>query len=91
MLIAQFVWEHLYISLQRKVDMNQVLKNPLTSVLFSLSHVDATMLSTLISALLTYLETKGTTAVPDKIAAQIIEAAFFFFTFTRISQLILAA
>ena len=91
MLIAQFVWEHLYILLQRKVDMNQVLKNPLTSALFSLSHVDAAMLSTPISALLTYLETKGTTAVPDKIAVQIIDAAFVFFTFTRISQLILAA
>ena len=58
--------------------MNQVLKNPLISAVFSLSRVDATMLSTPISALLTYLETKGTTAVPDKIAVQIIDAGFFF-------------
>ena len=48
----------LYIWLQRKVDMAQVLKYPLTLVHLSLSHIDGTMLSTPKSALLIYLETK---------------------------------
>ena len=67
----------LHISLQRKVDMAQVLKYPLTPVPLSLSHVDGTMLSTPKSALLTYLETKGTMTTPDEIDAQIIDAVFF--------------
>ena len=67
----------LYMSLQRKVDMGQVLKYPLTPVPLSLSHVDGTMLSTPKSALLTYLETKGTVTTPDAIEVQIIDAAFF--------------
>ena len=55
----------LYISLQEKVDMAQMLKYPLTRVPLSLSHVDGTMLSTPKSALLTFLGTKGTMATPD--------------------------
>ena len=66
----------LYISLQRKVDIAQVLKYPLTPVPLSLSHVDETLLSTTKSALLTYLETKGSMTIPDEIDVQIIEAAF---------------
>ena len=67
----------LYILLQRKVDMAQVLKYPLTPVTLSLRHVDGTMLSTPKSALLTHLGTKGTMTTPNKIDVQITDAAFF--------------
>ena len=60
-----------------KVDMAQVLKYPLTFVPLSLNHVYGTMLSTPKSALLTYLETKGTMATPDEIDFQITDAVFF--------------
>ena len=56
----------LYI-LQRKVDMAQVLKYPLTPVSLYLSHVDGTMLCTPKSALLTYLGTKGAMTTSDEI------------------------
>ena len=81
----------IYISLQRKVDMAQVLKYLLNSFLLSLGHVDEAMLNTPKSALLTNLETKGVMTNPDKIDIQIIDADFFMFTFTRISQPILVA
>ena len=67
----------LYISFQRKVDMAQVLKYPLTPVPLSLSYADGTMLSTAIPAFLTYFETKGAMTTPDENDVQIIDAAFF--------------
>ena len=68
----------LYKSLQRKVDITQVLKYPLIHVpLLSLSHVDGTTLSTPKAALLTWLEAKGAMATPGEIDAQIIDAASF--------------
>ena len=58
----------LYISLQRKVDIAQMVKYHLTPVSLSLSHVDWTMWSTPKSALL---------ITPDEIDVQIIDATFF--------------
>ena len=66
----------LYLLLQRKVDMAQLLKHPLTLVPFSLTHVNGTMLSTPKLELLTYIEIKGAMTTPDETDVQIIDAAF---------------
>lgn len=78
------------ISLQRKIDIAQVLKYPLIPVTLSWSHLGGTMLSSPKSVILIYLKTKGAMKTLDEIDVQITDAAFFFCTITRISQLILA-
>ena len=63
--------------LQRKVDIAQVLRHPLTPVPLSFSHVDGTMLRTSKSAVLTYLEIKRAVTTRDEIDVQIMDTAFF--------------
>ena len=64
----------LYLSLQRKIDMEEVLKYPLTPIPLSLSHVDGTMLKSTKSALLKNLESRVQTLTPTSI----IDASFFY-------------
>ena len=67
----------LYMPLQRKVDMAQVLKYSLTPFPLSLSYVDGTMLNTPLPGRLRYLETKRARTTQDEIDVQIIDAAYF--------------
>ena len=67
----------LYLALQKKVDMIQLLTYLLTPIPMSLSNVDGSMLSTPKSKLMTYLESKAFSTTPDLINVQIIDAAFF--------------
>ena len=80
-LIRDLFGSILYISLQSKGDMAEVLKYPLTPVPLFFSHVDETMLSTPKSALLTYLETKGTRKTIKLMLKSLMQHFFFFFFF----------
>ena len=67
----------LFLSLERKVDMAEVLSYPLTPVPLSLSHVDGTMLKTKKSTLTSVLEMKVITRPPDIVNETVIDASFF--------------
>ena len=86
----------LYLSLQKKVDMAEVLKYPLTPVPLSLSHVDGTMQKTTKASLMKHLESKVVTNNPTRVDCTIIDAMFFLHlqfdlptTFGEISQYLL--
>ena len=64
----------LYLSLQKKVDMAEVLKYPLTPVPLALSHVDGTMQKTTKASL---MKSKVVTINPTHIDTTIIVAMFF--------------
>ena len=67
----------LYASLQRKIDMAEILKYPLTPIPLSLCHVDGTMQSTKKSVLIKELESRIKTDDPPYIDASIIDGMFF--------------
>ena len=67
----------LYLSLQKKVDMAEVLKYPLTPVPLALSHIDGTMQKTTKASLMKHLESKVVTINPTHIDTTIIDAMFF--------------
>ena len=66
----------LYLSMQQKIDITQVLKYPLTPVLLCLSQVNGAINSTPKSNLLNYIDSQFVT-VPPSIDGTIIDAAFF--------------
>ena len=66
----------LYLSMQQKIDITQVLKYPLTPVLLCLSQVNGAINSTPKSNLLNYIDSQFVT-VPPSIDWTIIDAAFF--------------
>ena len=72
----------LCISLEKKIDMDEVLSYPLTPVPLSLCNVDETMLTTPKSALMKHLEERIISVAPLTIDAQIIDAAFFLHLYT---------
>ena len=67
----------LQISLEKKVDINEVLCYPLTPSPLSLSHVNGSMLKSPKSALLKYLESKIISQPPSSIEVVILDAMFF--------------
>ena len=83
----------LYLSLQKNVDMAEVLKYPLTPVPLSLSHVDGSMQKTSKASLMKRLESRVKTIDPSNVNTTIIDAMFFLHlqfdlpaTFGEISQ-----
>ena len=67
----------LCLSLERQIDMNEVLPYPLTPVPFSLSHVNGSMQKTPKSKLMKYLESLATTDPPKTVDVSIIDVMFF--------------
>ena len=87
----------LFLSLERKVDMAEVLSYPLTPVPLSLSHVDGTVLKTKKSTLTSTLEIKVITRPPDIVHETVIDASFFLYlqynlpsTFGQVAKVILS-
>ena len=75
----------LYHSLEKKVDISEVLKYPLTPVPLSICHVDGSMQKTPKSALLKYLiETKVTSQPPRSVNVAIIDASFFLHLYSNL-------
>ena len=67
----------LVVSMQRKIDMAQLLTYPLTPVPLSLCHTDGTMQKTPKSKLLAELEKRAISCMPSFIDVKIIDAMFF--------------
>ena len=67
----------LCLSMQRKIDMVEVLNYPLTPAPLCLSHVDGSVDSTPKSNLLNYIDKQFVTVSPSSIDATLIDAAFF--------------
>jgi len=67
----------LYLSLQRKIDMEEVLSYPLTPIPLSLCHVDGNKQTTPKSTLLSVLEKRICSQPPPHIDVTIIDAMFF--------------
>ena len=67
----------LFLALQRKIDMGEVLKYPLTPVPLSLCDIDGSMLSTCKAALLKELEKRVKTVAPNSIDSIIVDGMFF--------------
>ena len=87
----------LFLSLERKADMAEVLSYPLTPVPLSLSHVDGTVLKTKKSTLTSTLEIKVITRPPDIVYETVIDASFFLYlqynlpsTFGQVAKVILS-
>ena len=87
----------LFLSLERKADMAEVLSYPLTPVPLSLSHVDGTVLKTKKSTLTSTLEIKVITRPPDIVHETVIDASFFLYlqynlpsTFGQVAKVILS-
>ena len=74
----------LCISLEKKINIDEVLSYPLTPVPLFLCNVDKTLLSTPKSALMEQLERRVISATPTSIDVQIIDAAFFLHLYTDI-------
>ena len=68
----------LFLVLQRKIDMAEVLLFSLTAIPLSLSHADGTMLKTQKSKLMEKLEFRIFTEKPNHVDVTIIDAMFFF-------------
>ena len=69
----------LFLSLQRKVDMAEVLAYPLTPVPLALSHVNASMLTIEKSLLMRNIEERVTTIPPFVTDQTVIDASFFLY------------
>ena len=67
----------LCLSLERKVDMEDILKYPLTSVPLSLCHIDGTMQKTPKTKLLQELENRVKFIGPTYVDVTIIDGMFF--------------
>ena len=67
----------LFLALQRKIDMAEVLSFPLTPTPLSLSHADGTMLKTQKSKLMEELESRIFSEKPNHVDVIIIDAMFF--------------
>ena len=67
----------LFLALQRKIDMAEVLSFPLTPTPLSLSHADGTMLKTQKSKLMEELESRISSEKPNHVDVIIIDAMFF--------------
>ena len=87
----------LFLSLERKVDMTEVLSYPLTQVPLSLSHVYGTMLKTKKSTLTSALEKKAIARPPDIAHETVIDTSFFLYlqhslpsTFGQVTKVILS-
>ena len=96
-LIRDLFGSILFLSLERKVDMAEVLSYPLIPVPLSLSHVDGTMLKTKKSTLTSALEMKVITRPPDIVHETVIDASFFVYlqynlpsTFGQVAKVILS-
>ena len=76
-LVRELFGSILFLSLERKVDMAELLSYPLTQVPLSLSHVDGTMLKTKKSTLTSALEMKVKTRPPDIVNETVIHGSFF--------------
>ena len=76
----------LFLVLQRKIDMAEVLLFSLTAIPLSLSHADGTMLKTQKSKLMEKLEFRIFTEKPNHVDVTIIDAMFFFFICVKIYQ-----
>ena len=87
----------MFLSLERKVDMTEVLSYPLTQVPLSLSHVYGTILKTKKSTLTSALEKKAITRPPDIAHETVIDTSFFLYlqhclpsTFGQVTKVILS-
>jgi hypothetical protein len=69
----------LYLSLEKKVDMAEVLTYPLTPLPLSLCHVDGIFHKTPKSVLLKYLESKVESQEPAHVDVTVIDAMFFLY------------
>ena len=78
-LIRDLFGSILFLSLERKADMAEVLSYPLTPVPLSLSHVDGAVLKTKKSTLTSTLEIKVITRPPDIVHETVIDASFFLY------------
>ena len=67
----------LYLALEKKVDMEEVLKYPLTPVPLSLCHIDGSMLKSSKSKLMNRLEKQVDNNCPSCIDSTIIDDMFF--------------
>ena len=67
----------LFLSIQRKVDMEEVFCYPLTSVPLSLCYTDGTILKSPKAKLLTELESRVKSEAPTKIDAAVVNKMFF--------------
>ena len=67
----------LYLALEKKVDMEEVLMYPLAPVPFSLCHIDGSMLKSPKSKLMAHLEKQAVNNHPQCIDSTIIDAMFF--------------
>ena len=78
-LIRDLFGSVLFLSLERKVDMAEVLSYSLTPVPLSLIHVDGTMLKTEKASLGTAIEAKIVTIYLVNVTETVIDASFFLF------------
>ena len=67
----------LFLSLQKKVDMAEVLRYPLTPLALSLCYTDDRMQSTPKSALLNEIEARVTCVLPEYIDVILVDGMFF--------------
>ena len=67
----------LTLSMEKKINMDEVMTYPLTPVPLSLCHVDGTMVKSLKSALLHHLESKVLTSDPSSVYITIIHVTCF--------------
>ena len=74
----------LYLSLEKKIDIGEVLKYPLTPYPLALSHVDGSMIKSPKSAVLKYLESKLVSEPPSSVDVTIIDAMFFLHLHTNL-------
>lgn len=74
----------LYLSLEKKIDIAEVLSYPLTPLPLSLCHIDGSIQKTPKSALLKYLETKTDSMSPPNVDVQIIDAMFFLHLYSNL-------
>ena len=67
----------IFLALQRKIDIWEVLKYPQTPVPISCCHIDGSMLSTCKAALPKELEKRVKTVAPNSIESIIVDGMFF--------------
>ena len=73
-MIRYFFGSILNISLERKIDIGELLSYPLTSIPLSLSHVDRSIHKTPKSVILNYLESKIISTEPKRVDVTTVNA-----------------